>query len=127
MAGLDEKDEDDLLIEEIERRTEPRGLFPGMVATIKEGAYQGKVLEVAEISRRGMFLKLDAPDAVPLGTRFHLDVVYQGRKFACDLTIARKEIAPRRGIAGRITALDDHSSMVLDEILATATASPDPA
>ena len=122
MVKGDDLEEEDLQLEEVERRREPRGLFPGMTATVKEGAYAGRSFEVVEASRRGLFLKMDAPDSVPLGTRFIVDVTYRGRMFACDIEIARKEIAPRRGIAGKIIALDEASAAVLTEIIATAQA-----
>ncbi len=118
-------DEDDLVLEEVERRVEPRGSFPGMTATILEGAYAGRVFEVIEASRKGLFLKLDSPDTVPLGTRFVIQVTYQSQVFRCNLEIARKEISPRRGVAGRISALDESSRQTLEEILATAEAAVD--
>jgi hypothetical protein len=122
MVRSNDLEEDDLQLEEVERRGEPRGLFPGMTATVREGAYAGRSFDVAEASRRGLFLKMDAPDSVPLGTRFIVDVMYRGRVFACDIEIARKEIAPRRGIAGKILTLDDASAAVLTDIIATAQA-----
>ncbi|HEY3358890.1 MAG TPA: hypothetical protein VGQ83_36915 [Polyangia bacterium] len=125
MTRNDDMLEEDLVIEEVERRREPRGLFPGMVATVREGAYAGQTYEVIEASRTGLFLKIESPDAVPLGTRFRVDVAYGGRAFHCDLEIARKEIQPRRGVAGRITAVDDASAATLADIIATAAADAD--
>jgi hypothetical protein len=118
-------EEEDLVLEEVERRREPRGLFPGMTATVREGAYAGQTFEVNEASRTGLFLKIENPDAVPLGTRFIVDVAYKGRTFHCSLEIARKEIDPRRGIAGRITAVDDTSAATLADIIVRASAGTD--
>jgi hypothetical protein len=125
MAKHDELSEDDLVVEEIERRTEPRGFFPGMVATVLEGAYAGRTFEVIEASRRGLFLKEENPDSIPLGTRFVLEVVVKARSFRCNLEVARKEIQPRRGVAGRLSALDHASQETLDELLAAAATAAD--
>jgi hypothetical protein len=125
MAKHDELDEDDLIVEEVERRTEPRGFFPGMVATVLEGAYAGRAFDVVEASRRGLFLKEDHPDTIPLGTRFVLEVDYKGQSFRCHLELARKEIQPRRGVAGRLSALDETSQQTLDELLAAAATATD--
>jgi hypothetical protein len=122
MATMDDQDEDDLVVEEVERRTEPRGFFTGMIATVHEGAYAGRSFQVAEASRRGLFLEVDNPDSIPLGTRFVLEVGYKGQSFRCHLEVARKEIEPRRGVAGRLTALDQASQDVLDSLLAAAAA-----
>jgi hypothetical protein len=96
-----------------------------MVATVREGPYAGKTFDVVEASRTGLFLAMDSPDAVPLGTRFLVDVAYRGKAFHCALEIARKEIAPRRGIAGKITAVDETSATLLAELIATAAAGAD--
>jgi hypothetical protein len=125
MAKHDELEEDDLVVEEIERRTEPRGFFPGMVATVLEGPYAGRGFGVVEASRRGLFLKEENPDAIPLGTRFVLEVVFRDRSFRCNLEVARKEIQPRRGVAGRFSALDQTSQEILDKLLAAAATSGD--
>jgi len=125
MAKHDELDEEDLVVEEVERRTEPRGFFPGMVATVLEGAYAGRAFEVVEASRRGLFLKEENPDAIPLGTLFVFEVRFKGRSFRCHLEVARKEIQPRRGVAGRLSALDQTSQETLDELLAAAATASD--
>jgi hypothetical protein len=125
MARKDDMMEEDLVLEEVERRRQPRGLFPGMTATVREGPEAGRTFPVAEASRTGLFLNVESPDAVPLGAHFKVDVTYAGRSFHCDLEIARKEIAPRRGIAGKITALDDQSAATLADLIATASAGAD--
>ena len=125
MAKKDELEEDDLVVEEVERRTEPRGFFPEMVATVLEGAYAGRKFDVDEASRRGLFLKLENPDSIPLGTQFVLEVTYRGRTFRCHLEVARKEIQPRRGVAGRLSALDQTSQETLDALLAAAATAGD--
>ena len=125
MAKHDELDEDDLVVEEVERRTEPRGFFPEMVATVLEGPYAGRKFDVDEASRRGLFLKEQNPDSIPLGTRFVLEVDYKGESFRCHLEVARKEIQPRRGVAGRLSALDQTSQETLDKLLAAAAATGD--
>jgi hypothetical protein len=125
MAKKDELEEDDLVVEEVERRTEPRGFFPGMVAAVLEGPYAGRRFDVDEASRRGLFLKAENPDSIPLGTRFVLEVTYRDRSFRCHLEIARKEIQPRRGVAGRLSALDQTSQDTLDDLLARAATAAD--
>ncbi len=125
MAKQPELDEDDLVVEEVERRTEPRGFFPDMVATVLEGPYAGRKFPVDEASRRGLFLKEQNPDSIPLGTRFVLEVEYRGSTFRCHLEVARKEIQPRRGVAGRLSALDQTSQETLDRLLAAAAATGD--
>jgi hypothetical protein len=125
MAKHDELEEDDLVVEEVERRTEPRGFFPGMIATVLEGAYAGRAFDVDEASRRGLFLKEENPDSIPLGTRFVLEVVYRDSSFRCHLEVARKEIQPRRGVAGRLSALDQTSQETLDRLLAAAATAAD--
>jgi hypothetical protein len=125
MAKHPELEEDDLVVEEVERRTEPRGFFPDMVATVLEGAYAGRKFDVVEASRRGLFLKEENPDSIPLGTRFVLEVDFRGSSFRCHLEVARKEIQPRRGVAGRLSALDQTSQDTLDSLLAAAATSGD--
>jgi hypothetical protein len=125
MSLSNDRTDEDLALEDIERRTEPRGLFPGMTATVLEGAYRGRVYAVDEASQRAIFLRADTPDSIPLGTRFTVEVQHRGRSFRCDLIVVRKEIAPRRGVAGLIGALSDASTRSLTEILAKAMAGPD--
>jgi len=54
-----------------------------------------------------------------------LEVVYKDRSFRCTLELARKEIQPRRGVAGRLSALDQTSQETLDEFLAAAATAAD--
>jgi hypothetical protein len=125
MAHAHDLDDDDLLLEEVERRTEPRGFFTGMTAIVTAGPLAGTTYEVVEASRRGLFMKLDQPDALALGTAFRLEVRHRDKVFTCDFSVARKEVAPRKGVAGPITPLGDADRATLEAMLASASAGGD--
>jgi len=125
MVKHDDMEEDDLALEEVERRKEPRGFFHGMTAAVLEGPYAGRTFDVVEASRKGLFLSVESPDGIPLGTRFVLEVTYKGKAFRGTLEVVRKEIQPRRGVAGRFSPLDQASQDTLDALIAVAAAVPD--
>jgi hypothetical protein len=116
-----ESKEPSLVIEEVERREEPRGLLHGIDVLLPGGL----VARVVEAARRGVFCEVDRPDDFALGGE--LDVRVRGTplrapatqgsgpiraavapsppgpvEVSCRVEVIRKEIHPRRGLALRI-------------------------
>ncbi len=91
MASIED---DDLMAAEIERRREPRGMFPGLTLS-----FAGKTFPVDEASRRGLFLSVEKPEAIPLGSVHDATLAYEGEQVALRVEVVRKEIDPRCGVA----------------------------
>ncbi len=80
--------------EDIERRLTVRGPRRDLLATIAGARYP-----VLEASRKGVFLGLDNPDQLALGTRLDVTIEGHGRRAQGKAEVVRKEIQPRRGVA----------------------------
>ena len=104
-------DEEDLAsVEAIERRGEPRGVFPGLKARIMAGSGSGVDYDVVEASRVGFFIKMAKPDSLPLGAALSMQLEHQGRLVTFEGEVVRKEIDPRHGMAIRIAAFADEDA-----------------
>ena len=105
-------DEDDLKVEELERRREVRGLFQGLTLT-----FAGQRFEAVEASRRGFFARVDDPDRFVLGEVHDVTLMLGDTAAKARLEIIRKEIAPRGGIALRIAHVDPANEDLLRSML----------
>lgn len=103
----------DLDKEEIERRSDVRGLMRGL-EVILPGNFRVPALEA---SRKGLFVAVDDPDSLSLGHIFDIEVHRGERSFTCRTEIVRKEIHPRRGVALRIIQLTPVAEETLKAIL----------
>lgn len=97
------------LSEEVERRSEPRGLLHGMTVDFPKG----DSAEVLEASRKGFFVAIDEPERFLLGEMLELTVHGDQEQFSCRAEVVRKEIHPRSGVAFRVV----HMAPVAEEIL----------
>jgi hypothetical protein len=112
-------DDDDIFhSEEVERRREPRGVFPGL--TIDLTAPQVHTFPAVEASRRGFFVHVDDPEAYRLGDVHEAKISLRGQSAACRLEVFRKEIQPRRGVALRIAHIDPQNEERLKALLGPA-------
>jgi hypothetical protein len=111
-------DEDDLKMEEVERRREPRGIFHGL--RIELLSPRPASFEAVEASRRGFFVRVDDPDTYPLGEVHEARISLAGEAATCRLEIFRKELEPRLGIALRIAFIDPPNEETLKKILGPA-------
>jgi hypothetical protein len=109
MVIIDEE-EDSGLSEAIERRGEPRGVFPGLKARILNGPGSGTEFSVMEASRVGFFIGMSKPDSLALGARLPMQLEHNGRFVVFEGELVRKEIDPRTGIAIRIAAFADEEA-----------------
>jgi hypothetical protein len=109
MVIIDEE-EDLASVEAIERRGEPRGVFPGLKARIMAGPGSGTEYDVLEASRVGFFMRMPKPDSLALGTLISMTLDHQGRQLVLEGEVVRKEIDPRNGIAVRIAAFADEDA-----------------
>lgn len=104
-------DEEDLAsVEAIERRGEPRGVFPGLKGRIMAGPGSGQEYDVLEASRVGFFMRMQKPDSLALGSLISMQLDHQGRQLTLEGEVVRKEIDPRTGIAVRIAAFADEDA-----------------
>jgi hypothetical protein len=112
-------DEDDLMSrEEVERRREPRGVFPGLridLTGVRKASF-----EAVEASRRGFFVRVEDPEAYHLGDVHEAEIGLAGKITRCRLEVIRKEIEPRRGVALRISFIDPRNEEMLKQILGPA-------
>ena len=99
-------DDDEIDVQPVERRVEPRGVFPGLHARLLTATASGESHEVLEASRVGFFLRMRMPDALPLGGEVDLVLTFEGETIPLRGIVLRKEIDPRRGIAIGITEID---------------------
>lgn len=105
-------DEDNLKVEEIERRREVRGIFRGLKVQLA-----GQALDTVEASRRGFFVHVDNPESYVLGD-VHEALISLGDETAkCRLEVVRKEKEPRLGVALRISFIDPANEEALKQIL----------
>jgi hypothetical protein len=114
------EDDEDLRREEVERRREPRGVFPGL--RIDLTAPRAASFEAVEASRRGFFVRVDDPDAYALGGAHEavISLDKQPNQVKCRLEVIRKEIEPRRGVALRIATIDPRNEELLKQLLGPA-------
>lgn len=107
--------EDDVSVEEIERRREIRGITHGLsIALLSPRA---AAFEAVEASHHSFFVHADNPEAYRLGEVFDARIEHGGHKARCRLEVIRKEIDPRRGVALRIVHIDPENEVALTEIL----------
>lgn len=109
------EDDDLALIEEVERRRELRGTFPGL--RIALWAPRVASFEAVEASRRSFFVRAVDPDSFRLGELFEARVEHGGRAAACRLEVIRKELHPRAGVALRLHSIEPRDEAVLRDIL----------
>jgi hypothetical protein len=81
--------------EDIERRADVRGPVRDLWCELPD-AGRARVLECG---RKGVFVELADPDALPLGARLQVAVLGASGRAAMQVEVVRKEIHPRRGIA----------------------------
>lgn len=105
-------DEDNLRVEEVERRKEVRGIFHGLSVE-----FGGEVFDAVEASRRGAFVQVADPEAYTLGDVREARFVLGQEAARCRLEVVRKEIAPRRGVALRIAFIDPANEEKLRQLL----------
>jgi hypothetical protein len=108
-------DEEDLAIEEVERRRELRAIFPGLRIVLV--APRAATFEAVEASTRSFFVRAADPDSYRLGEAFDARIEHTGRAAACRLEVVRKEIDPRSGLALRIARIDPAGEDALRAIL----------
>jgi len=104
------------LLEEVERRSEPRGLLHDMTVSLPKG----DSAEVLEASRKGLFVALDEPERFLLGEMVDLTVHSDGAEFDCRAEVVRKEIHPRCGVAFRVVHMAPIAEETLKKILERA-------
>jgi hypothetical protein len=111
-------DEDDLKVEDIERRREVRGIVPGLnIRLTRPNAVEFLAVEA---SRRGFFVEAADPEQFHLGDVHDAEISQTGRVVRCRLEVIRKEIEPRRGVALRISIIDPPNEEALKELLGFA-------
>jgi len=110
-------DDDEIDVQPVERRLEPRGVFPGLLARILTAAGAGEAHEVLEASRVGFFLRMRLPDSLPLGAEVDLVLSFEGDTIPLRGIVLRKEIDPRRGIAIGITEIDREAEAAYQRVL----------
>ena len=110
-------DEEEVAAPPVERRIEPRGVFPGLSARILSGPGAGVVYEVLEASRIGFFLRMATPDLLPLGERLRIELSFDGESMAVEGIVLRKEIDPRCGMAVGITEITPEAEQTYRRIL----------
>ena len=69
-------------------------MFPGLTVS-----FAGKSFQVDEASRRGLFLSVEKPESIALGSVHDAILAYEGEKVPLRVEVVRKEIEPRCGIA----------------------------
>jgi hypothetical protein len=112
-------DDDDFFHpEEVERRREPRGVFPGL--TIELTSPTAASFPAVEASRRGFFVPVADPESYRLGDVHEAKIALRGQVCACRLEVFRKEIQPRHGIALRISHIDPKNEEQLKAMLGPA-------
>jgi hypothetical protein len=107
--------DDEFPSEEVERRREPRGVFPGL--DIELFGAKAARFEAVEASRRGFFVPVDDPEYYILGEVHEAKIRLRGHTCACRLEVFRKELAPRRGVALRIAIIDPKNEEALKTLL----------
>ena len=112
------EDEEQLRREEVERRREPRGVFPGLHIDLT--APKPSSFAAVEASRRGFFVRVDDPEAYILGEVHEAAITLADRTVKCRLEVIRKEIEPRRGVALRISFIDPRNEELLKQVLGPA-------
>jgi hypothetical protein len=105
MVIIEENDELDL--EPVERRGQPRGIFRGLKARILAGPGNGIDFEVLEASRIGFFVHMKLPDLLALEAAVTVRLSHEGESFTVEARVARKEVDPRRGMALRIERFEN--------------------
>jgi len=120
MPSSPSTNDDDLPSAEVERRREPRGLFPGLSLSIA-----GRSHPVLEASRRGFFLQVHDPESMALGKSHPATLTYQEQRLDLSVEVVRKEIDPRRGIAVRVVAASRETDEALRRMLAVAEVPPE--
>ncbi len=113
-------DDEQLKREEVERRREPRGVFPGLRIVLTSP--RASSFEAVEASRRGFFVRVDDPDSYALGGVHEAEISLDGnaQRVKCRLEVIRKEIEPRRGVALRIATIDPRNEELLKQLLGPA-------
>jgi hypothetical protein len=116
MAG---PDDDDLNSPEaVERRREPRGVFPALKIELTKP--KPAIFEAVEASRRGFFVPVADPETYTLGDVHEAKISLRGKTAACRLEVFRKELEPRCGIALRISFIDPTNEEQLKAMLGPA-------
>jgi hypothetical protein len=109
-------EDDDLPVEEVERRREVRGLVRGIQIALL--APREATFEAVEASRQSFFVPVADPEQFRLGDVFDARVQHEGRSARCRLEVIRKQIEPRSGIALRLAHIDPENEDALRAILA---------
>jgi len=107
--------EDDIAVEEIERRRDVRGIAAGL--HIRFTAPRAADFQAVEASRRSFFVHVDDPERYRLGEVYDASIEHSGRIAKARLEVIRKEIDPRKGVALRIAHIAPDSESALREIL----------
>ena len=118
MAPRDE--DDDWHGEEIERRRDPRGVFPGLGIALL--GPKPATFTAVEASERSFFVQVADPEAYILGDLHEARISHEGIQVACRLTVIRKAIEPRKGIALRVTYIDPTNEAALTQIIGRSSA-----
>jgi hypothetical protein len=115
VTRLQDEEEENLGLEEVERRRDLRAPVPGLrivLVTPRSAAF-----EAVEASRRSFFVRAADPEAFRLGEVFSSRIERGARGASCRLEIIRKELHPRAGVALRLVNIDPPNEAVLREIL----------
>jgi hypothetical protein len=108
-------DEPTLTLEVIERRRQPRGVVRAL--TLHVPADGESTLDAVEASSHGFFARVDDPEAFGLGDVLEVEVRRGRVRFRCDVEVIRKSVAPRRGVALRITRIAPAANEALVALL----------
>jgi len=115
--------EDDIAVEEIERRRDVRGITSGL--HIRFLAPRAAAFEAVEASRNSFFVHVDDPEIYRLGDVYDASIEQSGRAAKARLEVIRKEIDPRKGVALRIAHIAPDGESALREILGPLAESAD--
>jgi hypothetical protein len=116
--------EEEIAVEEIERRREIRGTASGL--RIRFVGPRPAEFEAVEASRRSFFVHVDDPERYRLGDVHDATIEHGGRAANARLEVIRKEIDPRRGVALRIAHIAPEGETVLREMLGPLAETGDP-
>jgi hypothetical protein len=116
--------EDDIAVEEIERRRHVRGITSGL--RVRFVAPRTAEFEAVEASRRSFFVHVDDPERYRLGDVYDASIEHGGRTAPARLEVIRKEIDPRRGVALRIVHIAPEGESALREMLGPLAETGDP-
>ena len=105
--------DDDLRLEPIERRRSVRGRVPGLLFA-KDQSYAAE-----DVSAVSVFVRTD-PERFTVGQRLDVTMHFRGQRVACQVEVARTEMAPRIGVVLRIVDIAIDAASALDAALDAA-------